>query len=267
MTTRKTQFLLRDLPRCAYLGTYYVANGPFALSSARAITEVVFRLSRARAEQEFARFVATEHGRRLLAEGSELAAKLDDHASLASMPDGSLGRAYLEFMQGMLGADEEVMAEAGGFLSLLRIDEVGKELGYPAELIWFLRRLTMTHDLTHLFTGYGTDNAGEFANIAYTTGHFQIKALIPIALGLSLVARPEDHGRTQWWRYLWTAYTRGKNQRESLIQLDYESLLPLQVEEVQRLIGIEDFAAAHPGGPIIDELGFNNLNKQAIMSH
>ena len=266
MASGKLRFLLSDLPRCSYLVAYYVVKGPFALSSARAVTELVVRLSRARAEREFEEFASTEHGKRLISERSDLAAKLDDHESLARMPEGSLGRAYLDFMLGMMGADEAVMAEAGGFLSLLRLGEVAEELGYPDELIWFLRRIAMTHDLSHLFTGYGTDNAGEFANIAYTAGHFRIRALIPISLGISLVAKPETHGRGEWFRYLWAAYQRGKNQSESLIQLDYESLLSLQLEDVQRLISIEDFAHAHPAGQIIDELGFRNLNKQALLA-
>lgn len=259
------EFVFRDLPRCAYLGAYYVVKGPFALSSARAITELVFRMAHRRVQEEFDAFVETEHGGRLFEEHSDLSAHLDDREALAAMAEGSLGRRYLEFMDGMLGADEEVMAAAGGFVSLLRVEEVGRELGWPEEHIWFMRRLALTHDLTHLLTGYGADNAGEFANIAYTTGHFRIWPLVPVTVGIALASKPSC-SRRLWTRYLFAAYRRGQAQEQSLVHLDYESLLPLQVEEVQRLIGIEPFDKVHPAGPIIDELGFTNLNKQAIMS-
>lgn len=262
---RQLEFVFRDLPRCAYLGAYYVANGPFALSSARAITELVFRVARGRVQAEFDAFVQTEQGRRLFEERSDLATHLDDRETLSAMPEGSLGRRYLDFMDGMLGADEEVMEGAGGFVSLLQVEEVGKELGWPEEHIWFMRRLTLTHDLTHLLTGYGADNAGEFANLAYTTGHFRIWPLVPVTMGIALTAKPSC-GRRRWASYMVQAYRRGRAQEQSLVHLDYESLLPLQLDQVQALIGVATLESAHPEGVVIDELGFANLNKQALLS-
>jgi hypothetical protein len=123
----------------------------------------------------------------------------------------------------------------------------------------------LTDDLTHVFIGYGTDNAGEFANIAYTAGHFRVHAVFPVVIA-SMVAVKPAAGRRAWCRYLWAAYRRGRRQREKLSQLDYEGLLALPMAQVIERIGIEPFEVTHTDGWIIDELGFENVNVEAMMS-
>ena len=50
-------------------------------------------------ERHFQRFAASARGRSLLAERPSLLAALSDRAELARMPEGSLGRAYLEYFE------------------------------------------------------------------------------------------------------------------------------------------------------------------------
>jgi ubiquinone biosynthesis protein COQ4 len=257
----------RDFPRCARLLIYYIWNGPFSLSSGRAITEFILRICGPRVQKEFDRFAATPGGRQLLAERPELAAVLDDHEALAAMPDGSFGREYLSFVTGGYAGEigaEGTMTEASSFLELLELDEVAADLDWPEDIVWFMRRATLSHDLTHVFTGYGTDNAGEFANIAYTAGHFRLHVLLPVLVALGL-ARPEV-GRRRWMRYLRAAYGRGRRQSGLLTDLAYERLLLLSLDEVREIVGIEPFAEVHPDGPIEDELGYPNLNYETMMS-
>jgi ubiquinone biosynthesis protein COQ4 len=254
--------MFRLLPK---LSTY--ALNPFRLSAAQAMSEFVCAVAAPRFQAEFEMFAASAAGRERLQKHSDLTALLDDHESLDQLPEGSLGREYVAFVRGAymgdVGADG-TMTEAASFLDLLGIDEAAQRMGWPGEIVWYLRRMVLTHDLTHVFTGYGTDNAGEFANIAYTVGHFRIHALFPIVLISMLVVKPE-RGRRAWCRYLWAAYRRGRSQREDLSQLDYETLLTLPLPEVLRRIGIDPFDDTHPDGRIADELGFANLNKQAIL--
>src|SRR5207245_7836705 len=50
--------------------------------------------------RQLARFKASEAGRAMLAERRSLLARLTDRAALATLPTGSLGRAYHDFMVG-----------------------------------------------------------------------------------------------------------------------------------------------------------------------
>src|ERR1043165_8020416 len=51
-------------------------------------------------ERTYQAFIKTRHGQKLLRERPSLAAILSDTDRLAAMPEGSLGRVYLEFMKG-----------------------------------------------------------------------------------------------------------------------------------------------------------------------
>jgi ubiquinone biosynthesis protein COQ4 len=259
---RSWSAVLRTTPRIL---TY--ARNPFALSSARSMTEFVLSIGGPRIQREFDEFASTEVGRRLLEERPDLASVLDDHEALRALPEGSLGRAYLALIQGESMGDcgaEDTMSEANFFVDILRVEEIGGTLKWPPEIIWFMRRLTMTHDLTHVFTGYGTDNAGEFANIAYTIGHFRLHVLTPVLAGLALAA--PKVGRRRWVKYVLAAYRRGRHQRRKLAHLDYETMLRLHLEDVRREVGLQPFEEAHPDGRIEDDLGFPNINKQVLLS-
>ena len=48
-------------------------------------------------ERQLRRILATQEGRSLLARGGSLTDALADHAALARLPEGSLGRAFLVF--------------------------------------------------------------------------------------------------------------------------------------------------------------------------
>jgi ubiquinone biosynthesis protein COQ4 len=73
---------------------------------------VIFRALRGRSGiNAFAGFQASETGRRVLADRRVLLDVLSDRAYLASLPEGSVGRAYLAFMDAeKLSADGLVMA-------------------------------------------------------------------------------------------------------------------------------------------------------------
>ena len=106
------------------------------------------------------RLAATPEGRELLAAGPSLLTVLNDRAALAGMPDDSLGRAYLAFVESQqLSADGlvEASAEASG-LALLAPEER-----------WMADRLRDVHDLQHVLTGYGRDELGELCLLSFMT--------------------------------------------------------------------------------------------------
>jgi len=105
-------------------------------------------------------FVASETGRKLLADERALAPILDDHAALRKLPEGSVAHAYCDFM------------EREGLSAQGLIDENDKSMGdrprYNDVLAWYGNRHRDTHDLLHVLTGYGRDPLGEQCVLAFT---------------------------------------------------------------------------------------------------
>lgn len=98
-------------------------------------------------------------GMRLLAEKPDIKSLLNDRDALVAMPEGSIGRAYYDFVhvEG-LSADGLVASseEAPRYDTLLGPDER-----------WFADRLRDIHDLQHVMTGYGRDPIGEISLLSF----------------------------------------------------------------------------------------------------
>src|SRR5262245_30023354 len=211
-------------------------------------TDQVFEIIEALAgnsfEQSFQRFCSHPSSARLLREKPSLLAALSDRDTLNALPAGSLGRAYAEFMEagqltpeGLVEADETAARNAPD-----PAPEVDPDRQYLGD------RTRDMHDLWHVLTGYGRDEAGEAANLAFT------QAQIPnFGIGLILLAAvaigPKDP--TLWWaRYLLAAWRRGR--RSSLLSAaPYEELLPLPLEKVRRRLGIPPADELHPDGIVV----------------
>jgi ubiquinone biosynthesis protein COQ4 len=193
-------------------------------------------------ERLFQRFVADREGRRLLTERPSLLEVLRDRAHLRALPDGSFGRAYLAFM-------DEAQLSADGLVDADRISE--QELGVvrvDPDRTWFSERLRDMHDLWHVLSGYGRDEAGEAANLAFSFGQMPFRG---VALIVIAVAFLEPHTtRFAWPRYLYRAWRRGRR-AASLTLARYEELLPRPLEEVRSLLGIAPASTAHPAGVIV----------------
>src|SRR5579884_1507419 len=117
-------------------------------------------------ERVFRAFRRTPHGQRLLRERPSLAAILSDRERLAAMPDGSLGREYLAFMDRAKISTEGLMAAQQA-----RIDP-NAGLEPDADRMYVGDRLRDMHDLWHVLTGYGADDTGEIANLWFSVGQF-----------------------------------------------------------------------------------------------
>lgn len=106
------------------------------------------------------RSVSTPEGRARWIEKRALAPLLDDHASFGDLPDGSVGRAYIDFMK------REGLTAAG----LVEESEIrlADEPRYHDDIDWFGCRLRDTHDMFHVLSGYGRDGLGEAALLAFS---------------------------------------------------------------------------------------------------
>jgi ubiquinone biosynthesis protein COQ4 len=101
------------------------------------------------------------------------------------------------------------------------------------------------HDLWHVLTGYGTDELGEAALVAFSEAQIPNRSF-PILLVAAAWMGPKSWSLA-WPRYLARAYRRGRRAK-LLTAAPFEELLPLPVPEVRRRLGIEPAAVWHSEG-------------------
>jgi len=207
------------------------------------VFEIIDALSGNSWERGFQRFCAHPDGRRLLGTRPDLLAALSDRQALARLPEGSFGRAYVEFMEsGRLTADGLVEAENMVQQRHPQTGPIDPDREYVGD------RLRDMHDLWHVLTGYGMDEAGEAANLAFSLAQVRNPGIALIVLA-AIVIGPKDV-RLSWPRYLYRAWRRGR--RAVLLSVvPYEELLPLPLEDVRRRLHIQPAAEAHPAGIVV----------------
>ena len=220
-------------------------------------TDQVFEITDALAghsfERAFQRFRQHPDGRRLLVERPSLLATLADRAALCALPAGSFGRAYVEFMEaGKLTAEGLVEADR-------MAERHSQQLPTDADRQFFGERLRDMHDLWHVLTGYGMDEAGEAANLAFTQAQIPNKG-IALILAAAAVIGPKDLA-CSWQRYLFQAWRRGRR-AVLLTVVAYERLLAQPLQEVRLRLQIQPAADAHPGGIVVA----NRVNDSDPMS-
>lgn len=176
------------------------------------------------------RMGASEVGRRLMAERPDIVDRLADRAALRRLPEGSLGRAYLDFVE-----REKISAQG-----LRDARELGAQ-GYPAfpqPLEWVRDRMRDTHDLWHAATGYAGDVLGETALLAFIFAQTWNPG---IALILSIgVAKTVNNplGGEQARRTIVDGFRRGRR-AAWLPGVEWEELLALPVVEVRRRLSLD----------------------------
>ena len=167
-------------------------------------------------------------GRRLLQTRPELLPMLCDRAALAAMPRGSLGRAYLDFVDSEgISADGLVEASVEGQRGL---HAEGSAAAYVGQ------RMRDTHDLWHTVTGYKGDLIGEVALLSFS--HAQIwNAGVSVVVGVGVlkirqlrVARIIASARLRGMRASW------------LPVAPWEELLPRPLSEVRARLRVRPVA-------------------------
>ena len=182
---------------------------------------VIFRALRGKSGQKsFARFKASATGRAVLADRRMLLNRLTDRAALAALPDGSLGRAYLAFMESEnLSADGLVMAS-----------QMEKEPMSP-DVELFAARMRDAHDLTHILTGYGRDPLGELCLLTFT---YRQNGNLGLIMVVAMAWRRLPSAAREAVREAW----RHGPQARWLGDQDWEALLARPLAEVRQMLGI-----------------------------
>lgn len=209
-------------------------------------TEEVFELIEALSgpsdDRAFRAFASDPRGRRLLDEGASLLEALSDRQRLRDMPQGSLGHAYARFM------DAADLSPDG----LVEASEREGSLPQDAESDWYGCRLRDSHDLWHVLTGYGRDEAGEVALLAFTYGQLRNAGIGVIVLAGALIGL--IHGGFGWPSYLLRAKRRGAA-AEALQFAPFESWLTRPLDDVRRECGVALPGIAHPEGIAVGSRG------------
>lgn len=176
----------------------------------------------------FKRFSALPFGQSTLAKPQHLVEVLGNRAYMESLPDGSLGRAYLNFMDrcGLTAAGLNDAAAGAG------IDESD----WHADFAKYELRLRCSHDLWHTVSGYGCDGLGEVCLVAFSYRHVRNPGFMLIALfGAHNYKR--QFPDKPIWRTMWEGFKRG-GKAEWLVAAEWERLLPLPLTVVQRELSI-----------------------------
>ncbi len=140
-------------------------------------TEQVFHIIEAlngpNAYRLLKKFAATQKGRAQLRERTSLPPMLDDHDTILKLPEGTVGRAYVDFMR------REGLSAAG---LVAESEKFARGMAqYDDDLRWFMYRLRDSHDLFHVLTGYGRDALGEASLLAFSYGQNGGRGVIFIA--------------------------------------------------------------------------------------
>jgi ubiquinone biosynthesis protein COQ4 len=166
-----------------------------------------------------------DNGKRLFANRPDMLTRLSDRASLERMPEGSLARAYLAFI------DSEGIT-AGGLVDASVDGEYGKR-PRSSEHEYISVRMRDTHDLWHTVTGYKGDVLGEASLLAFSVAQTKNPGVALIVLAGVLKARDRD-----FTRFVIKAFRDGQS-AAWLPPVEWEELLPLPVDEVRRRLRIE----------------------------
>jgi ubiquinone biosynthesis protein COQ4 len=169
------------------------------------------------------RFRRSATGQRMLLVQPDIVPALRDRAALRRMPEGSLGRAYLAFVEAEgISADGIVDASARGQTVRDR----------PSTLAFVRRRMRDTHDLWHAATGYKGDVLGEASLLAFTLAQTWNLG-VALIVGAALVkGRGTDAGRV-----ILDGYRRGRAAAWLPAQ-EWEALLALPLDEVRRRLNL-----------------------------
>jgi ubiquinone biosynthesis protein COQ4 len=140
-------------------------------------TEQVFHIIEAtKGKRSFAQahgFIASSEGRRMLAEGTDIPAMLDDHARWADCGPETVAAHYIAFMQ------REGLSAAG---LVAESHKWAPPESLPKDQTqWYFDRLRDTHDLFHVLTGYGRDALGEASLLGFSYEQSHNKGILFIA--------------------------------------------------------------------------------------
>ena len=174
-----------------------------------------------------ARMKETAIGRRIIEEDRNLLAVLADRERLRLLPEGSLGRVYLAFMEEE-GLSADGLAEAS-------VEGYGEKKLDP-EIRTFTTWARDSHDLWHVLTGYGRDPLGELCLLGVLYSQTESRGTAFIAL-LGLLEVSFEYPGAPAIRAVIQGFQIGRN-AESMMAQDWERLAEQPFDEVRKALNL-----------------------------
>jgi ubiquinone biosynthesis protein COQ4 len=199
-------------------------------------------------EKNFAAFVASPEGARLLKERTYLPPILDDHSWIRQLPEGTVGRAYVDFMEreGLTaqGLVEESLKHRAG------------QPDFDDDYLWFGNRLRDTHDLFHVLSGYNRDALGEASLLAFTYSQNPGNGVLFIAfMGCRTIAKNAPKA-ARIMDCFWEGKRNGAA-AQKIMRQDIVALMKEPLEEVRARLGICKPVAYHRALQVLTAHGYS----------
>lgn len=190
------------------------------------VFEILEALRGGSPERTLRRFRRSPTGQKLLERRESLRSRLDDRERLSGLPAGSVGRAYLAFM------DREGITADG----LMQASQASRPEDDP-DLRWLEERLVDSHDLWHVVTGYHGDLIGEISLLAFSFAQTGSKG-VGLIVTVGFLRGKERGVRRQILRGLY----RGLSS-EWLPAVVWEDMLSRPLAEVRRELRVGEPAS------------------------
>lgn len=214
-------------PRRALRAARILASDPDDLPQVFTIIESLSGDTLARIARRMSR---SETGRRLRVTEPDIVDRLEDREALARLPAGTLGRAYLSFVE------RENISAPG--IREAAVKGTTNDLPLPPELVWVQARMRDTHDLWHAATGYSGDVLGELALLAFTFAQtFNPAIALILVIGLAKTGAA-FRGGSAARRTMIDGFRRGRK-AAWLPEQDWETLLAQPLDEVRARLELE----------------------------
>lgn len=198
-------------------------------------TVQVFRIMRAlngdTAAKNYRKLLTTPQGGRLAYQRIELSERFSDRAWIDSLPEGSVGAAYRDFL-------DRTGYSAQGLADVSYADaEVERNVEHPHA--WFGRRERDIHDIWHILTGYQADEPlGEACLVAFSYSQTGGLGWAFIGAGAALKSL-KITGKRTFTKAVLEGRRHGKRAKW-LSGEDYEALMYEPLDAARKRLGIAE---------------------------
>ncbi len=199
-------------------------------------------------QKRFLKFANSERGQERISENRFLPDILDNHDWLRTLPDGSLGRAYLDFM-----TSEGLTAQ--GLVDEYTASGIQRDFGHP-HMNFYGDRSRDTHDMLHVLTGLGRDALGEASVLGYTHAQHGGLGVIFIAYGAAMEVRKTAPKTAPILASVTEARRIGRAAKDIILE-DLLELLPMQLTEVRERLNISLPTVYHEAHRIMRDDGID----------
>ena len=174
-------------------------------------------------------FIKSTEGQRLMREQTVIPPMLDDHARWADLPENSVGKHYIRFM------------EREGLSAQGLVDESHKwappEQRPHDQTEWYFDRLRDTHDLFHVLTGYGRDALGESSLLGFSYAQNHNNGVFFIAYAGAYQIKKVTGTKAPLFSSIREGQRLGKAAAK-LAHLDVEALMREDIDAARARLGV-----------------------------